>query len=195
MRGNRRQLVKSAGVMVACAAVLIVVLATVGLAIPAAAGGGLGLTAALWVTALVLADLELAYPLTRKGRLRAAASRSTPLVDFTTAALAVRNAATTAWKVHTPESTLPHHEDPKVLSRALEQLDRALPALQAINVPAVTEAAVRLHAELHSLATGCTPPSQLAPGEWSACQQTIEIQLDTLLDLAHQVQQEHAARP
>jgi hypothetical protein len=192
MRGNKVQLFRSAWVTAVCATVLIIVLTSSGLAIPLAVAGGLGLAAALWVTGSVLADLELAYPVTRKGRLRAALSRSTPLVDFTTAALAVRNAASTARKAHTPESTPPHPEDPQALGQVLERLDQALPVLQAVNLPAATDAAVRLHAELHALAAGCAPPSLLAHEEWSACQQAIDKQLDILLDLAQQVQEEHA---
>lgn len=196
MRGNKVQLFRSAWVTAVCATVLTVVLASTGLAIPLAVAGGLGLAAALWVTGLVLADLELAYPVTRKGRLRAALSRSTPLVDFTTTALAVRNAASTARKAHTPESTHPHPhpQDPQALGQALERLEQALAVLQAVNLPAATDAAVRLHAELHALAAGCTPPSLLAHDEWSACQQAIDKHLDTLLNLAQQVQEEHAVR-
>ena len=179
---------------VVCATVLIVILASTGLTMSVAVAGGLVLAAALWVTGSVLADLELAFPVTRKCRLRAGLSRSTPLVDFTTTAFAVRNAASAARRAHSSEPTIPHHEEPEVLARAMERLDQTLPALQAVNLPAATDATVRLHAELHALAAGCTPPSLLSDEEWSACQLTIEKQLDTLLDLAQQIQEEHAVR-
>lgn len=94
-------------VMAACGIVLTAVVASTGLPLSLSAAAGLVLLALLWATAHVVADLELAYPVTRRGRLRAAAARSQPLLAFTGAALAARKAADLAWHTaHTAQADL-----------------------------------------------------------------------------------------
>lgn len=64
--------------MTACRIVLTVVIARTGLPLSLSVTAGLALLALLWATAHVVACLELTYPLTRHGRLRAAAAQPAP---------------------------------------------------------------------------------------------------------------------
>lgn len=63
-------------VLAACGIVLTAVAAGTGLPLSLSVAAGLALLALLWATVHVVTDLELVYPVTRRGRLRAAAARS-----------------------------------------------------------------------------------------------------------------------
>ncbi|WP_157876596.1 hypothetical protein [Streptomyces graminilatus] len=191
MLGSRGQLVRSTVVLVMGAAVLVAVLVGTGLPFPVAVAGGLVLTGLLWGTGLVLADLELAYPVTRKGRLRAAAVRSQPLVAFTGAALAAQSAASIAWQAYRSGVVRQHQAALDDLVQALSELDAALPAVQALRIPAAVEAATQLHAGLHELAERCAPPVLHTAEGWIAFRDAIGTSLDVLMELARDVQLQH----
>lgn len=179
-------------VLAACGIVLTAVLAGTGLSLGLSAAAGLVLLALLWATAHVVADLELAYPLTRRGRLRAAAARSEPLLAFTGAALAARNAAGRAWHTAHTGETDRHQKARTDLALALTALDTELPRVLRLGLPKATEAATRLHAELHTLAAGCTPSALQSDQDRLAAQDSIGAHLDVLLDLTEEAQ---AVRP
>ncbi|MFC7912535.1 hypothetical protein [Streptomyces sp. NPDC057386] len=175
-------------VLAACGIVLTAVLAGTGVSLRLAAAVGLVLLALLWATAHVVTDLELAYPVTRRGRLRAAAARSEPLLAFTGAALAARNAAGRAWHTaHTGEADR-HQKARSDLALALTALDEELPRVQGLGLPKATEAANRLNTELHALGAGCTLSALQNDQDRLAAQSVIGTHLDVLLDLTEEAQ-------
>lgn len=179
--------VRQISVMAACGVVLTAVVAGTGLPLSLSAVAGLVLLALLWATAQVVADLEIAYPVTRRGRLRAAATGSQPLLAFTGAALAARNAADRAW--HTAHTGNTGRQKAQTdLALALTALDEELPRVQGLGLPKATEAATRLHAELHALAAGCTPPALQTEQDRLTARESIGTQLDVLLDLTEEAQ-------
>ncbi|KUN02100.1 hypothetical protein AQI95_28905 [Streptomyces yokosukanensis] len=142
----------------------------------------------LWGTAHFVADLELAYPLTRRSRLRAAAERGRPLLDFTGAALAVRNAADRAWHAAHACEKDNHRAALADLALALTALEEALPLVERLGLPDATDAATCLHTELRALAAGCVLPALQSGNDRLAAPESIGSCLDVLLDLTGQVQ-------
>ena len=67
-------------------------------------------------------------------------------------------------------------------------LDEELPRVQGLGLPTATEAATRLHAELHALDAGCSPPALQTDQDHLAARESIGTHLDVLLNLTAEAQ-------
>lgn len=171
-----------------CGAVLIAVASSVGLSLPVAVATGLGLLLVLSITAHFIADLELAYPVTRRGRQRVVVERNRPLLDFTTAALATRNAAGRAWYAADAADIAALQAAQADLSLALAALDEQLPLVESLGLPTATRSATQLHRELRALAEQCTPPALQSEESRNAALESIASHIDILFSVTEGAQ-------
>lgn len=81
-----------------------------------------------------------------------------------------------------------HHTARADLALALTALDEELPRVRGLGVAKATEAATQLHAELHALAAGCTPPALQSDQDRLAAQASIGTHIDVLLGLTEAAQ-------
>ncbi|MFG2210514.1 hypothetical protein [Streptomyces sp. NPDC048638] len=182
---------REASVMLAltvCGAVLIAVAVSVGLSLPFAVAAGLGLLVVLSVTAHFIADLELAYPVTRRGRLRVTVERTRPLLDFTTAALATRNAAGRAWYAADAGDTAALQAAQADLALALTALDEQLPLVEGLGLPTAARSATQLHRELHALAEQYTQPALQSDESRNDALESIASHIDVLFSVTERIQ-------